>query len=330
MRKIVIYGAGRVGTCLMAELSLHASSDRVEVIMYAPHNSQRLLGAKLDLEDAAVMVAAQSKYHFRITDNPEDFAGAEAVLVSAGGTPSKEDYARAAEQGIDDRTVQGMFNIDIMQAFAQKMQNCPQAVIFVLSNPVDMMCNIIRKLLPTHQVYGLGCWLDTMRFRRELWQLLRPSNSKLSPEDIKSYIIGHHNDTMFVWQKSLEGIPASAQQIAKALQKTRDRGLLITQTAAKASVPQANTGSCWAPALMVSKVLQAFINGKLFLPMNRNILPQESEELAGAYVQLPCLITRKKVKPIPADLTHQDIANLRICLEKSRANAQKLRQFIEI
>lgn len=64
MKKIVVYGAGQIGTCVMAELALHAPSDAVEVVMYAPHNHQRVLGAKLDLDDAAVMKAQRGIFTF--------------------------------------------------------------------------------------------------------------------------------------------------------------------------------------------------------------------------------------------------------------------------
>lgn len=329
MKKIVVYGAGQIGTCVMAELALHAPSDAVEVVMYAPHNHQRVLGAKLDLDDAAVMAASESGWRFKVTDNPDDFADADAVVVSAGGLPSKEEYLRAEQQGIDDRTVQGKFNIKIMRAFADTMHKCPHAVIFVLSNPVDMMCDIIREMLPTHQVYGLGCWLDTARFRRELWEIIHKENPRLNVSEIKAYIIGHHNDTMFVSAKSVEGLPVSPQQIETALTNTRRRGLFITQTNAKATTPKANNGSYWAPAIMVTDVLQAFVSGELLLPMNRRILPQESAELANFYAQLPCRIANGAVEAVPTELTTSDIANLRNCIETSRANVQKLMEFVK-
>ena len=285
MKKIVVYGAGQIGTCVMAELALHASSDAGEVVMYAPHNHQRVLGAKLDLDDAAVMAASESGWRFKVTDNPDDFADADAVVVSAGGLPSKE--------------------------------------------PVDMMCDIIREMLPTHQVYGLGCWLDTARFRRELWEIIHKENPRLNVSEIKAYIIGHHNDTMFVSAKSVEGLSVSPQQIETALTNTRRRGLFIAQTNAKATTPKANNGSYWAPAIMVADVLQAFVSGELLLPMNRRILPQESTELANFYAQLPCRIANGAVEAVPTELTTSDIANLRNCIETSRANVQKLMEFVK-
>lgn len=336
MKKIVIYGAGQIGTCVMAQLMTADSTADAEVVMYSPHNHSRVAGAELDLEDACALQGRSSSWHFKATDDVADLSGADVVVVSAGGCPTPEDYKRAAEQGIDDRLVQAMFNIDIMKQFAKDMKNSPKATIFVLSNPVDVLCNVVRNLLPKHQVYGLGCWLDTARFKRELWELLKENgNPNLQLSDVKATIIGHHNGTMFVHEPSVEvqnlktvSLSEMQKMVEQALDKTKGRGLFITNTNAQATTKKLNNGSYWAPAMMVSSLLRAFVKGEATMPLNRQILSEESKELAGSCAQLLCRVGCGTVVPVPMKLTQRDVANLKNCLTEYSEGMQKLQRFI--
>lgn len=337
MKKIVIYGAGRVGTTAALNLMRVKAQCKADIVLYAPHNHKRCEGALMDMEDACAMQNITPSFAFKATSDVADLADADAMLVCSGGLPSREMYEDAAQKGIDDRLVQAVYNIDLMKRFAEVAKLSPHAIIFVLTNPVDLMCEVLRGLLPEHQVYGLGCWLDTARFRRELLSELSKYFPRQRLSDIKACVIGHHNGTMFLHQKSLviNGLRyRPAEMIEPAIKRTRSRGLAITETNVQAADQTANNGSYYGPARMVSDVIEAFICGRvrderLILPMNRQIYAIENAELAGQYAQMPCAIMRKSVVAVETKLSTSDVANMKHCFDVYDKDKEKLKAYMQ-
>ena len=69
------------------------------------------------------------------------------------------------------------------------------AVILVVSNPVDILTHFARQLsgLPPTQVIGSGTSLDSARLRGRLAQEL-----EVSPNSVNAYVLGEHGDSQFV------------------------------------------------------------------------------------------------------------------------------------
>lgn len=337
MKKIVIYGAGRVGTTAALNLMRVKAQCKADIVLYAPHNHKRCEGALMDMEDACAMQNITPSFAFKATSDVADLADADAMVVCSGGLSSREMYEDAAQKGIDDRLVQAVYNIDLMKQFAEVAKLSPHAIIFVLTNPVDLMCEVLRGLLPEHQVYGLGCWLDTARFKRELLPLLGKEFPHLQLSDIEASIIGHHNGTMFLHENSLtiDGLPYRfANRVEAAMKQTRGRGLAITETNVQATDQTANNGSYYGPARMVSDVIEAFICGRLssgrfILPMNRQIYAIENAELAGKYAQMPCAIMRKSVVAVETKLSTSDVANMKHCFDVYDKDKEKLKAYMQ-
>lgn len=337
MKKIVIYGAGRVGTTAALNLMKVETHFKAEIVLYAPHNHKRCEGALMDMEDACAMQNITPRFTFKATSDIADLADADAMVVCSGGLPSREMYADAAQKGIDDRLVQAVYNIDLMKQFAEAAKLSPHAVVFVLTNPVDLMCEVLRGLLPKHQVYGLGCWLDTARFKRELLPELGREFPHLQLSDIDASIIGHHNGTMFLHENSLtiDGLPYRfAEKVKLAMERTRGRGLAITETNVQATDKAANNGSYLAPARMVSDVIEAFVcgtvrNERLILPMNRQIFPVDNAELAGKYAQMPCVIMLRAVVAVETPLSPSDVSNMKHCLAVYEQDKEKLKAYMQ-
>lgn len=337
MKKIVVYGAGRVGTTAALNLMKVETHFKAEIVLYAPHNHKRCEGALMDMEDACAMQNITPQFTFKATADVADLAGADAMVVCSGGLPSREMYADAAQKGIDDRLVQAVYNIDLMKQFAEAAKLSPHAVIFVLTNPVDLMCEVLRGLLPEHQVYGLGCWLDTARFKRELLPELSKEFPHLQLSDIEASVIGHHNGTMFLHENSLniDGLPYRfAEKAELAMKRTKGRGLAITETNVQATDKAANNGSYYGPARMVSDVVEAFIcgrvrNERLILPMNRQIFSVDNDELAGKYAQMPCVIMLKAVVAVETKLSPSDVSNMKRCLAVYEQDKEKLKAYMQ-
>ena len=89
--------------------------------MYSPHNAKRVEGALEDLNDTAFMRGFSSGWKFRATDDVEDLKDADFAFFCAGKFPKPHEYDEAAKKGIDDRLLQAVQNISIMESFSDKL-----------------------------------------------------------------------------------------------------------------------------------------------------------------------------------------------------------------
>lgn len=85
------------------------------------------------------------------------------------------------------------------------------AVILVVSNPVDILTHFARQLsgLPPTQVIGSGTSLDSARLRGRLAQEL-----EVSPNSVNAYVLGEHGDSQFV---SLNRLPSRSKLMTDSL-----------------------------------------------------------------------------------------------------------------
>src|SRR5262249_14090975 len=143
----------------------------------------------------------------RIVGAANDYAptaGSEVVVVTAG-------IARKPGMSRDDlvRT-----NADIVkQVSLQIKQNCPQAIVVVVSNPLDVMCWVTKQVtgFPKERVIGMAGVLDTARYRSFLAEAC-----DVSVKDIQAMVLGGHGDTMvpLISYTTVSGIPIT-QLLAK-------------------------------------------------------------------------------------------------------------------
>lgn len=79
------------------------------------------------------------------------------------------------------------------------MKHSPDAILLVVSNPVDIMTYVTWKLsgFPRNRVLGSGTTLDSARFR---WFLAQRFN--VDPSAVHGYILGEHGDSsVAIWSK---------------------------------------------------------------------------------------------------------------------------------
>src|SRR5438046_9062953 len=126
-------------------------------------------------------------------------AGSKLVVVTAG-------IARKPGMSRDDlvRT-----NADIVKQVSQQIkQNCPKAIVVVVSNPLDVMCWVTKQVtgFPREHVIGMAGVLDTARYRAFLAEAL-----DISVRDIQAMVLGGHGDTMvpLISYTTVSGIPVT-------------------------------------------------------------------------------------------------------------------------
>jgi len=279
LNKITVVGAGNVGATTaqrLAEKQLARTVVMVDVVEGLPQ------GKALDQWQSAPIEGFDTRIIGANDYGPA--AGSEMVVVTAG-------IARKPGMSRDDlvRT-----NADIVGKVAgQLKQHCRDAIIVVVSNPLDVMCWVMKHVtgFPRERVIGMAGVLDTARFRAFLADAL-----EVSVEDIEAMVLGGHGDTMvpLISHAAVSGIPVT-QLLDRAtldaiIQRTRDGGAEIVEFL--------KTGSAfYAPSAAVTQMVEAIALDK------RRILPcaawlEGEYGLSGMYVGVPCKLGRKGLEQI--------------------------------
>ena len=205
--KISIIGAGNVGAttahwCAAAELG-------DIVLLDIPATEGMPAGKALDLFQASPIMGFDAK--LTGTTDWADTAGSDVVVVTAG-------IARKPGMSRDDLL---STNAKIVGDVAAKIRDTsPQAMVIVVSNPLDAMVQRTFQVtgFPAARVIGQAGILDTARYRSFLAMELG-----VSVEDISAMLLGGHGDTMVPIPSctSVGGIPVT--QLIAAGQARRDR-----------------------------------------------------------------------------------------------------------
>ena len=178
--KITIIGAGNVGAttahwCAAAELG-------DVVLLDIPQTENMPKGKALDLFQAGPIMDFDAR--ITGTTNYDDTAGSDVVVITAG-IPRKPGMSR------DDLL---NTNARIVGAVSEEIrQSSPEAIVIVVSNPLDAMVQRAWQVtgFPPQRVLGQAGVLDTARFRAFLALELN-----VSVEDVSAMLLGGHGDTM--------------------------------------------------------------------------------------------------------------------------------------
>jgi malate dehydrogenase len=279
LNKITVVGAGNVGATAaqrLAERELARAIVLVDVIEGVPQ------GKALDQWESAPI----ERFDTRVigANDYAPAAGSEVVVVTAG-------IARKPGMSRDDlvRT-----NADIVKQVSLAIrQHCPDAIVVVVSNPLDVMCWVTKQVtgFPRERVIGMAGVLDTARYRAFLAEAL-----DVSVEDIQAMVLGGHGDTMvpLVSYTTVSGIP-----IAQLLdQATLDKIVKRTREGGAEIVSYLKTGSAYyAPSAAVTQMVEAIVRDK------RRILPcaawvQGEYGVSGIYLGVPCKLGRRGLERI--------------------------------
>jgi malate dehydrogenase len=243
--KITIIGAGNVGAttahwCAAAELG-------DVVLLDIPQTENMPRGKALDLMQASPIVGFDSLVQG--TTSYDDTANSDVVVITAG-IPRKPGMSR------DDLL---STNAKIVGAVAAEIaRTSPEAIIIVVSNPLDAMVQRAWKVsgFPTQRVLGQAGVLDTARYRTFLAMELG-----VSVEDVSALLMGGHGDTMVPMPSctSVGGIPIlrllDEARLNEIVDRTRNGGAEI--------VGLLKTGSAYyAPAAAVAQMVEAIVRDK--------------------------------------------------------------------
>jgi malate dehydrogenase len=269
LNKITVVGAGNVGATTaqrLAEKELARTIVMVDVVEGIPQ------GKGLDQWESAPIEGFDSRVVG--SNGYAEAAGSELFIVTAG-------IARKPGMSREDLL---NTNVNIVKSVAQEIKQCaPEAIVIVVSNPLDTMCYVMKEVLgaPRHRVIGMAGVLDTARYRAFLAEAL-----DVSVEDIQAMVLGGHGDTMvpLISYTTVSGIPVTQlmkqDQLDKIVERTRNGGAEI--------VAHLKTGSAYyAPSSGAVQMAEAIVQDK------KRILPcaawlEGEYGYRGIYLGVPC------------------------------------------
>ena len=223
----------------------------------------------------------------RITGVTNDYsatAGSDVVVITSG-IPRKPGMTREELIGI---------NAGIVKSVTESvLKNSPDAIIVVVSNPMDTMTYLALKAtgLPKNRIIGMGGALDSSRFKTYLSKALdKPAN------DIQGMVIGGHGDTTMIpltRLASYNGTPVSQHLSSEKLEEVAAATMVGGATLTKLL----GTSAWYAPGASVAYLVDSIINDQ------KRMIPC-SVYLEGEYGQndicigVPCIIGKDGVEAI--------------------------------
>jgi malate dehydrogenase len=300
LEKVAVVGAGNVGATAaqrLAEKSLARTVVMIDVVEGVPQ------GKALDQYQSGPIEGFDTRVIG--TQGYDEAAGAEVFVVTAG-------IARKPGMSLDDLV---KTNAGIVRSVGEQIRRvAPQAIVVVVSNPLDVMCYVAMRAtgFPRERVIGMAGVLDTARYRMFLAEAMQ-----LSVEDIQAMVLGGHGDTMvpLVSYTTVSGIPVSQLMDKARLDAIVDR----TRNGGAEIVAFLKTGSAYyAPSAAAVQMVEAIaLDKKRILPCSAWL--QGEYGLKDVFCGVPCKLGRGGLEQIVAiKLTDEERAALSASAESVR------------
>jgi len=242
-KKVTVVGAGNVGANCALRIADQELADvvLVDVVDGVPQ------GKGLDILESGPIQGYD--VHITGSNGYEETANSDVVVITAG-FPRKPGMSR------DDLL---LANYEIVKnATEQAAKYSPNAILILVTNPLDAMCWTSWKVsgFSRNRVIGMAGVLDTARFRTFIAEALN-----VSVENITAMVLGGHGDTMvpLVRFTNVSGIPLTellpADQIEALVTRTRNGGAEI--------VKYLKTGSAYyAPSAAAVEMVASILKDK--------------------------------------------------------------------
>jgi len=286
-KKISLIGGGQIGGVLA---QLIAQKQLGDVVMYDIVEDLPQ-GKTLDIAEASRIDGFDASV--KGTNDYKDIEGSDLVIVTAG-LPRKPGMSR------DDLLVT---NAKIMQTVAENVKKfAPKAVVIIISNPLDAMVTLFKKItgFPENRVLGQAGVLDSSRFSSFIaWEL------GVSVKDVNAMVLGGHGDTMvpIVRYANVNGIPALELLERKYKDKTKATEVMKamverTKKAGGEVVKLLKTGSAfYSPAAGTVAMAKAILyDEKRVLPVCA--LLKGEFGIDGYYVGVPAVLGANGVEKV--------------------------------
>jgi malate dehydrogenase len=289
-RKVTVVGAGNVGATAAQEI---ARRDYAEVVLVDIKEGLPQ-GKALDIDQAAPVLGYEPSVVG--TNGYEETEGSDVVVVTAGvprtGDMSRDDLVTTNEGIVGSVT-------------REAVERSPDAILIVVSNPLDAMCHVARTVSgwPRERVFGMAGILDTARFSTFI-----AKETGASAKDVTAMVLGGHGDQMVpvVSATTVGGVPLRQlvpdERIEAMVERTRKGGGEI--------VKLLGTSAWYAPGAAAAQMVDAVVlDQKRVLPCTA--LLQGEYGIDDLYMGVPVKLGAGGIEEIvELDLTDDERAAL--------------------
>jgi malate dehydrogenase len=211
-RKVTVVGAGNVGATCAQEL---ARRDYADVVLVDIKEGLPE-GKALDVNQAGAVLGYEPNVTGSTTYEPT--AGSDVVVITAG-LPRQPGMSRDDLVTTNEKIVGSVTEQAVTQS--------PDAILIVVSNPLDAMCHVAKSMsgFPKERVFGQAGILDTARLQTFIaWE------TGSSVKDVQAVVLGGHGDQMVsvVSATTVGGVPltklVSTERIAELVERTAKGG----------------------------------------------------------------------------------------------------------
>ncbi len=278
-KKVTVVGAGNVGGTVAMRIAEKRLADvaLIDIMEGIP------AGKALDLMEAAPI----EKHDSKIFGSTADYSPAKDsdIVIITAGIPRKPGMSR------DDLLAT---NMKIMESVVQEVvQVAPQAILIIVSNPLDAMCHVAyeKSGFSKNRVIGMAGVLDSARFRAFIAMELN-----VSVENTHAFVLGGHGDTMVPLPRysTVAGVPItemlSKERIEALVDRTRKGGAEIVGLLKEGS-------AFYAPASGAVEMAEAILRDqKKILPCAA--LVQGEYGIHDLFIGVPCKLGAEGVEEI--------------------------------
>jgi malate dehydrogenase len=276
-RKVTVVGAGNVGATCAHVL---ATRDYADVVL-VDIKENLPQGKALDINQMGAVLGYEPNVVG--SNSYEETAGSDVVVITAGlpRSPgmSRDDLVTTNEKIVGSVTE---------QAVAQS----PDAILIVVSNPLDAMCHVAKNVSgwDKRRVFGMAGILDTARFSTFIaWE------THSSVKDVTAMVLGGHGDQMVpvVSATTVGGIPLRKLVPDDAIQRMVDR----TAKGGGEIVNLLGTSAWYAPGAAAAQMVDAvMLDEKRVLPCTA--LLEGEYRIDGLYMGVPVKLGRRGIEAI--------------------------------
>jgi malate dehydrogenase len=276
-RKVTVVGAGAVGATCAQVL---AARDYADIVLVDIKEGLPQ-GKALDINQMGAVLAYEPNV---VGSNGYEESAESDVVVITAGVPRTGDMSRDDLVSINEKIV-----VQVVEAAAVQS---PEAILIVVSNPLDAMCHVAKSVSgwPKDRVFGMAGILDTARFSTFIaWE------TGASVKDVTAMVLGGHGDQMVpvVSATTVGGVPLRKLASEDAIQAMVER----TAKGGGELVKLLGTSAWYAPGAAAAQMVDAImLDEKRVLPCTAYLEGEYGIE--GLYMGVPVKLGRRGIEEI--------------------------------
>jgi len=276
-RKVTVVGAGAVGATCAQVL---AARDYADIVLVDIKEGLPQ-GKALDINQMGAVLGYEPNV---VGSNGYEESAESDVVVITAGVPRTGDMSRDDLVSTNEKIVVQVVEAAVVQS--------PEAILIVVSNPLDAMCHVAKSVSgwPKERVFGMAGILDTARFSTFIaWE------TGASVKDVTAMVLGGHGDQMVpvVSATSVGGVPLRKLASVDAVQAMVER----TAKGGGELVKLLGTSAWYAPGAAAAQMVDAImLDEKRVLPCTAYL--EGEYGIDGLYMGVPVKLGRGGIEEV--------------------------------